>query len=532
MELPRFISPEKEVPVGIQAQPVQTRKAFDDAQVEFDEIKADLTSAEAQGWSHADAERHIWERGLELMRRLFQGFIDAQGSGLVAGPVVDVDGLELTYHRERSRGLGSIFGDVRVDRMGYYTSGSGTLCPLDATLNLPPELYSLETQRRAALEVARGPFNAAVEAMARTTGTRVPKRQIEELTVRSATDFEGFYEQRKLAEDAAKGELLVLSADGKGVVVLVDDLRAETRAAALERVQTLEDTFQKKQRRNAKRMATAATVYTVDRFRRTPEDFVAELRRQSPGSRSRPRPCGKTAWASLVKEPEQVITEAFEEAHRRDPRKEKPWVVVVDGNNVQLELIKKCARRFKVDVTIVLDIMHVLNYLWDAARELTAGGEHAEQWVAERALRILNGEAGLVAGGIRRSATKRGRAPESRKKVDDCARYLTNHLPFLRYDLYLREGFPIASGAIEGSCRYLINDRLDVTGAIWSVRRAEAVLKLRALLGNGDFEAYWSHHERREHARNHGARYSGDPPATIPPKRRSGHLRLVHSVQP
>lgn len=517
--------------MAIQAQAADGRKGFDAAQAQFDKIKAELTSTEARDWSHADAERHLWTQGLKLLCHLYQGFVDAQGRGQVVGTVVDADGARLDYERARSRGLMSIFGEVRVDRTGYYASGSEMLCPLDAALNLPPELYSLEMQRRGAIEVARGPFNAAVEAMARSTGARVPKRQMEELTERAATDFDSFYVKRKLAPDAAKGELLILSADGKGVVVLLDDLRAETRAAALQRVQTLADKFQKRQRRNAKRMATVATVYTVDRYRRTPEDFVAELRRKSEnGPRTRPRPCGKTAWASLVKDPEQVIVEAFEEALRRDPKKEKPWVVVVDGNKVQLDLVKKCARRFKVQVTIVLDIMHVLNYLWEAARELTAGGEDAEQWVAERALRILNGDAGLVAGGIRRSATKRGLNAEKRKNVDDCARYLSNHLAFMRYDEYLRDGLPIASGAIEGSCRYLINDRLDVTGAIWSVARAEAVLKLRALLGNGDFDAYWPHHERAEHERNHRARYGGDPPTPIRPTHRHRGLRMVHPV--
>jgi hypothetical protein len=275
-------------------------------------------------------------------------------------------------------------------------------------------------------------------------------------------------------------------------------------------------------------MATVATVYTVDRYRRAPTDFIDELRRHADGGpHTRPKPCGKTAWASLVKGPEEVIMEAFEEALRRDPKRAKPWVVVVDGNKVQLDLVKKCARRFKVEVTIVLDIMHVLNYLWAAAGELTAGGVHAEQWVVERALRILNGEAGLVAGGLRRSATKRGLAAEERANVDACARYLTNHLPYLHYGDYLRNGFPIASGAVEGSCRYLINDRLDVTGAIWSVPRAEAVLKLRALLGNVDFDAYWTDHERREYERNHRARYAGGPPTPIHPKHRPRSLRLV-----
>lgn len=462
------------------------------------------------------------------MRRLLQGFLDSQGSGEAASPVIDQDGTTLKYQRLRDRRLMSIFGPTQVTRTGYYMPEASVRYPRDAELNLPSRSYSFETQKRNALEVARGSFDDAVAALHRHTGANVPKRQSEELVVEAVKDFDIFYRQRELSAEASAGEILVLTVDGKGVVVRKQDLREQTRKVAEKRTHKLATKLSKGEKRNAKRMASVAAVYTVDRFKRAPADVIGEIQRiRALNKRKRPRPQGKRVWASLTKEPEEVITEAFEEALRRDPERKKPWVAVVDGNDTQLRILKQCARRFRVKLTIVVDFFHVMGYLWRAAHELTVEGTPcSEQWVIERALRILEGDGGVVAGAMRRSATKRSLEPEKRLAVDDCADYLLKYKRFLNYGAFLRSGFPIGSGVIEGTCRYLINDRLDITGAHWSLERAEAVLQVRALMGNGDFEQYWILHERCESERNYGAHYRGTPPPTLRPSHRA-RLRLV-----
>lgn len=75
------------------------------------------------------------------------------------------------------------------------------------------------------------------------------------------------------------------------------------------------------------------------------------------------------------------------------------------------------------------------------------------------------------------------------------------HLDQLCYDTARAPGWPISTGAIEGGCRHLIGDRLDITGARWGLDGAEAVLKLRALNDNDDFGEYWRYHLAREHER-------------------------------
>ena len=120
---------------------------------------------------------------------------------------------------------------------------------------------------------------------------------------------------------------------------------------------------------------------------------------------------------------------------------------------------------------------------------------------------------------MQRAATVAGLSKDTRKPVDTCADYLQKYAPYLHYDRYLAAGYPIATGVIEGACRYLVRDRMDLTGARWRLVGAEAVLKLRALRASGDFDPYWDFHEAREYERNHAQRYAARtaPPVSEPP---------------
>ena len=111
-----------------------------------------------------------------------------------------------------------------------------------------------------------------------------------------------------------------------------------------------------------------------------------------------------------------------------------------------------------------------------------------------------------VTGFLTAQAGQRGLTESQRAGVEACVRYLTNNMEYLRYDQALSSGWPIATGVIEGACRHLIGDRLDITGSRWGVEGAEAILGLRAVIDNGDFEAYWAFHLRCEHDRVYQAR--------------------------
>lgn len=468
-----------------------------------------LRSGEAMELTESQVERELERKGRELLRRLLQAHVDERGPGKAIGVVRGADGVVRQAERIHERGVQTIFGKVRVSRFGYGASGLWSLHPLDAQLNLPKELYSLEVQHRGAEEAAKVSFDETVGFLKRQIGTAVGKRQVEELVYRAAVDFDPFYARRSPCTLEETEPILVISADGKGVVMIPRDLRPATRRLAESRSHKLDKRLTKGEKRHRKRMATVAAVYTVAPHLRTPEDVVRSMaphdKRDPPW---RPRPEYKRVWASLEKTPEEVIEEAFREAMGRDPNREKTWVALVDGNEKQLDILKTLARKYEVGLTIVLDIMHVAEYIWDAALAFhSEASKKREEWVTERLLGVLQGRASLVAAGMRRSATLRRRKGKKRKLVDKCADYLLKYKAHLHYDSYLAEGLPIATGVIEGACRHLVCDRMDVA-ALWSLDGAEAVLRLRALRSSGDLDDYWTYHETQEYRRNHVASYA------------------------
>jgi len=400
----------------------------------------------------------------------------------------------------------TLFGLTVVTRLSFGASGiSGGLRPLDAELNLPSRRYSAGLQRRVVHEVAYGSYDHAVERLDSTTGGHVPKRQAEELVVHSAQDFDAFYASRPLAPMSR--DLLVLSFDGKGIVMRPEGLTPATRKKA-EQGRRLRHRVSPGEKPSRKRMAQVATVYELDAVPRTPEGIVGL--EEGP---ARPRAQDKRVWATLTTDRRQVTDDAFHEAVLRDETLSRPWVVLVDGDPAQLRYVRDAAAVYGVEPVILLDVIHVVERLWTAAWCLhdqadTAAAQAAEQWVSERLLRLLRGQASLLAAAIRRSATVRGLSKNKRKGIDQCARYLLKYKHLLRYDVALARGFPIATGVIEGACRHLIKDRMDITGARWGLNGAEAVLRLRSLASSGHLAVYWDFHRQQELERNHLAHYA------------------------
>src|SRR3990172_9178417 len=485
--------PLREGPQRMEAQAIAVEKPFVAAEAKFTELVTRLGTEESRRMTHSELESLITAEGREIQRRLLQGHLDLRASEeQVQASVRGTDEVERTHHRRRALPLLTVVGLVTAMRMAYGARGHRSLAPLDASLNLPEELYSHGLRRLGAVEAARGSFDATVEGIERNTGTKVPKRQVEELVERAAQDFDAFYERPESAEAATnEDDLLVLSLDGKGIVMRHEDLREATRKAAEKAQHKLDRRLSKGEKKDRKRMATVAAVYDLT-----------------------PRARNKRVWARVEKSAAEVTTAVFEEAHHRDPECRRRWVVLVDGDRHQIARIRAEARcrGMSKDVTLVVDFIHVLEYLWKAAWcFFEQGDKEAERWVTERAFAVLQGHSSDVGAGIRRSATLRNLPADKRVGADDCADYLIAKRTMLRYDRYLRDGLPIATGVIEGACRHLIVDRLDITGARWSVRGAEAILRLRSLRSSGDFDDYWAFHLKAEHARNHTSRYASKP---------------------
>jgi hypothetical protein len=477
------------------------------------DLETRLSSAELLAAEHQDVEDLLQERIRLVAQACLQAHYTLRGLAQVRQAVVGADGTTRTHRRDgTARRLVTTVGEVEVSRTSHSGRDLTSLHPVDGELNLPLDVHSFGVRRRVSRLSVEMSFVRAAREFERSTGVHIAHRQVELLTRAAAVDMEAFYESGLAsAVGGATGELLVLSLDQKGIVMRPDHLREATRRRAAVSSHKLESRRTKGEKPNRKRMSTVAAVYSIAPFERTPEEVVSGLKRLRavPSSKARaPKPEHKRVWASLESTLGEVVVQMFDEAGRRDPNQTKTWLVIMDGDHKLARAVRAEARRRNVKVTLCLDFIHALEYLWRAGHALHAEGTpELEAWVLERLTKILHGKVSDVAAGMRRSATKRGLSAAARKPIDIAARYLLEHRAMMHYDKLLALGTPIASGVIEGTCRSLVNDRLDITGARWSLAGAEAVLKLRSIIRSGDEDAYWAFHFAREKERNHLARY-------------------------
>jgi hypothetical protein len=460
-------------------------------------------------------------QGRDLLRGVVQLSLDGQAEREVRLPrVTGQDGVRRARaERGHSRPVVTRLGAVVVRRIGYRSGirGVPSLFPRDAVLNLPPCGYSWGLQRLAEMFCRAVSYEQAHEFVLAAAGVAIGKRQLEQITVAAAADAERFYQDRSRdAAVPAAGEQgqglppLAISADGKGVAMLPQARRRRARAPE-QKVRTFEKRAGTGEKKGHKRMAETGAVFDVavpDGPARTPEQVM----RPEGGIGGKKPPRAENRWyaCDITAGRDVTIGKILDEADRRDPGHLRTWIALIDGDVHQLALIQAQAAARGITLAIVIDFIHVLEYLWKAAWCFHPPRDPAmEDWVTAQALDILHGRAAGVIARIARLTADHPPKPggEHARIIRKTLSYLQNKQAFMDYPRALANGWPIATGVIEGACRHLVQDRMGITGARWGLEGAQAILWLRAIAASGDTGTYWTWHITREHQRNHLSRY-------------------------
>jgi hypothetical protein len=469
-------------------------------------------------------------QGRDLLCGLVQLSLDAQAEQEVRLPqVTGQDGVRRGRAEPgHARPVVTRLGKVMVRRIGYRAGITGvpSLFPRDAVLNLPPLGYSWALQRLAVMFCRSGSYEQAHEFVHAATGISIGKRQLEQIIAAAAADAERFYQdpgrprgQGPLAGTGDQGAVpaageqeqglppLVISADGKGVAMLPEARRRRTRAPD-QKVRTFDKRAGTGEKKGCKRMAETGCVFDVTPGQpRTPEQV---MRPDPGGCTTAPRAQDRWYACDITAGRDVTIGKIFAEADRRDPGHTRTWIALADGDVYQLGLIQARAAARGITLVILVDFIHVLEYLWKAAWCFHPPRDPAmEDWVIAQALDILHGRVSDVIARIGQLAADHPPKPggEHAKIIRKTLSYLENKQPYLDYPAALANGWPIATGVIEGACRHLVQDRMGITGARWSLDGAQAMLWLRAINASGDTDAYWAWHITQEHQRNHLSRY-------------------------
>lgn len=444
-----------------------------------------------------DMESLIFTNVLALGRLLVEAFFAAQAPKYHFATARDRQGRELSYVGERSGLFYSAFGEVSFKR-SYYSGGGSGFFPLDASLNLPPTGASdfLRVMREdLALEMS---FERASSHVARYFPVPTSTRAVQDAVRTDSLDIGAYYAQAPAPPPIEEATVLVVQADGKGIPMVRSELSASSVKQASENLRQPGRPKGPNRREGKMKEATVISVAAHHPFVRTPEQVVACLFREpDPKIDSRSPAVQKRVWATLTGKA-SAIKQAKMWADQMDADHITDYVTLTDG----LPSLQRCVDETFPQYTRVLDLMHAMGYLWNAADVRFGNSTACKEWVRDALLRILRGQVVAVIDEIDQWQAETKSAGTLTLKTT--VMYFRKNQAAMAYDLYLARGWPIATGMIEGTCKHIVKDRCEKAGMRWTNQTAEAILRLRCVKDNGDWDAYHKFRMNRRHRDYYG----------------------------
>ena len=412
-------------------------------------------------------------------------------------------------------------------RLPVRGAGVPALHPRDAVLNLPPGGFSWQARKLAEMTCRSGTCDSGVEIIRAVTGQYVHKRQLQEMMTDCAADAEAFAETGRCRGPGAGGPdgqetpaTGVASADGKGVSMLPGALREDAARRAAKRDGPRARKLGPEEKSGNKRMAGTCVVCDCLPPGGEPRT-AAEIMRRPRGEPARHPEAFSRAYAC------GIISGTAPMSSRRasSPRSTAATPAANGGGSAWSTATPTRSGHSPPkprNAAWTCRSSSTSSTSWTTCGKppgasLPAGNiAAAEAQVTDWGEAILLGKSRDVAADIGRRAAADPPKPGSEhvENIRKTLSYLQNKEPCLDYPTALAKGWPISTGVIEGACRHIVGDRMGITGARWSLAGAQAVLWMRAIHASGDTEAYWDHHIRAEHQRNHLGKYQ-DPAAIL-----------------
>jgi len=460
------------------------------AQASLAAMAQSLYQAALAGTPAHEVERSLFQQLLQLGYLLFGSFLTFVGTGDLGETATLDDGRAVRRLDElHTRGLLTVFGPFELSRC-VYAEREGQkveLAPTDQRLQLPQSELSYLLQEWDQLLGVEQAFAKVRDTLGAILRLKQSVDTLERQNQQMAQAAPAFRAAQPPVGQAGEGELLVVTEDNKGIPMVRP---VEEKPVGAHR--------KKGEKANKKRMATIGCVYSVDRHVRTPEELVAILFRDPDRpQRQQPQAQQRRYWAELTRliDGEVVRGQDLVFGHLRDEvqRRRQPGQVLLnlcDGQK-SLETDREAYLPVDAGTVDILDLMHVIPRLWEAAHVFhPEGSDVASDFARQRLLRVLRGEVSGVIRGLRQQASLQKLKGAKRQRLDKACAFLENNKARMRYNDYLKAGYPIATGVIEGACRHVIKDRMERAGMRWKVPGAQAMLHLRAIYANGDWVAF------------------------------------------
>jgi hypothetical protein len=332
-----------------------------------------------------------------------------------------------------------------------------------------------------------GAYGKGLRVVARLLGLEVSELALERGVAEDSQSVKAYYRQKAPFPSVEEGPILVAQADGKGVPLVREEADEKVRRG-------------KGDKKTHKKEAIATAVYTIEPYLRTPEEVLRALFKQEEPAAQRPVPQHKQIFASL-RGKQQALQQLARWVQRREGEHIEQRVALTDGAEPLQKQMLACLPGFP----LVLDIIHAVEYLWKAGTALYGETDpYRAEWVETQTLQLLSSQTPHVIQLLEEKVDTLAPNSQAAKSLRTVAHYFQRNLPFMDYARYLQLGWPIGTGVIEGTCRHLVKDRMELSGMRWTIPGAGALLALRAVHENGDWEEFHTFRRARRHRELYG----------------------------
>ncbi|HEY5573999.1 MAG TPA: ISKra4 family transposase [Anaerolineales bacterium] len=454
---------------------------------EFERLLAFVTGPQAQMATMDQMERNLFRQVLHMGYQLLRLFVMRRAEAESHAALVNRNKTILPYHSQKGRDYFSIFGKLTFERAYFYAWGGGGQSPLDEALSLPERCYSDLLIESAELLGVEEAYSKGLRVVARLLGLNLPELALETSVAEHSQTVKAYYTQKATFPSAEEGPILVAQADGKGVPLVRRELDVKVRRG-------------KGDKKTQKKEAIATAVYTIDPYFRTAQEVRNALFKKGEPPAERPAPRHKQIFASL-KGKQQALQRLARWVQRREGEHICQRVALTDG----AEPLQKQMLTCLPDFPLVLDIIHAVEYLWKAGTALYGETDpYRTEWVEAQALQLLSSHTAQVIQLLEDKTAPLAPNSQAARSLRGVVHYFQRNLPYMDYAEYLRRGWPIGTGVIEGTCRHLVKDRMELSGMRWTIAGAGALLALRAVNENGDWEDFHRFRRAQRHRELYG----------------------------
>ncbi len=395
----------------------------------------------------------------------------------------------------RFRTIKTFFGEVSYGR--YYLSRrdgeGGGIFPLDKELSLTRDGFSPLVISLATVLTTRMSFNNAYNLFKRFCFWAPSTEAIERLVLGLGREASAYMDSCN-GRHADDGDILIIEIDGKATPTATEGELTKRRGKRKNKKMckcgcqrhrgkcTRKKSTRSKRRDKSDKWKNGRSITLVAMY---------TLKRGDDGLLH--GPINKKIWGSYAARIE-MMKWSMEQAKRRgfDPESNQNIHILMDGEKT---LYKRMSEYFK-RASFSLDIRHLEEKIWEVGRTFEAkGSKELAQWVEGYRTMLYEGQAPQLLERLKELlATLSTRAKRDENKLDkltELIKYMETRLPMMRYKQYIEDDLPIASGVIEGAVRYVVGERMDCSGMRWIPQKAEALLHLRCIEINGEWDSFF-----------------------------------------